>query len=63
MYMMEKEMKDLAWNTFKQTGNINSFMEFKQVQNIEKNRLQNNTIEEKFIKEKNINKFINMQEK
>ena len=30
-------MKDLAWNTFKQTGNIHTFMEFMEMQNIEKN--------------------------
>lgn len=31
--MIEK----LAWNTFKQTGNINSYLEFKEVKNIEEN--------------------------
>ncbi len=35
--MKEKQMKDLAWNTFKQTGNIHTFMEFMEMQNIEKN--------------------------
>ena len=34
---MEKQIKDLAWNTFKQTGNIDTFMELMQVENIEKN--------------------------
>lgn len=34
-------MKDLAWNTFKQTGDINTFMELMQVENIEKNKLKN----------------------
>ena len=38
--MMEKQIKDLAWNTFKQTGNINTFMELMQVENIEKNQQQ-----------------------
>lgn len=33
--MKEKQMKDLAWNTFKQTGNIHTFMEFMEMQNIE----------------------------
>lgn len=33
--MMEKQMKDLAWNTFKQTGNIDTFMEFIKVQNMQ----------------------------
>ena len=35
--MMEKQIKDLAWNTFKQTGNIDTFMELMQVQDIAKN--------------------------
>ena len=39
--MIEKQMKDLAWNTFKQTGNIDTFMELMQVENIEKNKLKN----------------------
>ena len=41
MYMIEKQIKDLAWNTFKQTGNIDTFMELIQVENIEKNTKQN----------------------
>ena len=28
-------IKKIAWNTFKQTGNINTFMELKQIENIE----------------------------
>lgn len=28
-------IKKIAWNTFKKTGNIDTFMEFKQLQNIE----------------------------
>ena len=34
-------LKQLAWNTFKNTGNIDIFMELKQIQNIEKN-IENN---------------------
>ena len=30
-------IKQIAWNTFKNTGNIDTFLEFKQVQNIEEN--------------------------
>lgn len=30
-------IKQLAWNTFKQTGDINTFLELKEVQNIEEN--------------------------
>ena len=29
-------IKQIAWNTFKNTGNINTFMEFIEVENIEK---------------------------
>lgn len=37
---MEKQIKDLAWNTFKQTGNIDTFMELMQVKKIENNAKQ-----------------------
>ena len=30
-------IKNIAWNTFKQTGDINSYLEFKQVENIDEN--------------------------
>lgn len=30
-------IKQIAWNTFKNTGDINAYMEFKQVENIEEN--------------------------
>ncbi len=39
--MIEKQMKDLAWNTFKQTGNIDTFMEFMKIENMQKDKLQN----------------------
>ena len=29
-------IRQIAWNTFKNTGNIDTFLEFKQVQDIEK---------------------------
>ena len=29
-------INNIAWNTFKQTGDINSYLEFKQTQNLEK---------------------------
>lgn len=29
-------IKQMAWNTFKNTGNIDTFLEFKQVKEIEK---------------------------
>lgn len=34
-------IKKLAWNTFKNTGNINTFLELMEVENIEKNLLDN----------------------
>ncbi len=30
-------IKQIAWNTFKNTGDINTFMELMELQNIEKN--------------------------
>jgi len=30
-------IKNLAWNTFKNTGNINTYLELSQVINVEKN--------------------------
>ena len=30
-------IKNIAWNIFKNTGNINSYLEFNEVRNIEKN--------------------------
>ena len=30
-------IKDLAWSTFKNTGNINTFLEFMELKNTEKN--------------------------
>lgn len=30
-------IKDIAWNTFKNTGNLNTFLELKQIENIQKN--------------------------
>ena len=33
-------IKQLAWNTFKNTGDINTFLELVEVENIEKNMLE-----------------------
>lgn len=30
-------IKKIAWNTFKNTGNINTFLEFKQIEDMEEN--------------------------
>lgn len=34
-------IKQLAWNTFKKTGDINSYLEFVEVENMEKQMKQN----------------------
>ena len=34
-------MKNIAWNVFKNTGNINTFLELKQIENIENNNTVN----------------------
>lgn len=39
-------IKDLAWNTFKKTGNINSYLEFVEAGNIERQMEQNLLITE-----------------
>lgn len=33
-------IKQMAWNTFKKTGDINTFLELKQVLNIEQDMMQ-----------------------
>lgn len=40
-------IRRIAWETFKNTGNINTFLEFKQIQNIENNikQIEDNNIE------------------
>lgn len=30
-------IKDIAWNMFKNTGNVDTFLELKQIENIQKN--------------------------
>lgn len=37
-------IKQIAWNTFKNTGNINTYLELVEVKNLEKN-LENNIVE------------------
>ena len=34
---MKKNIKDMAWNMFKSTGNLDTFLELKQIENIESN--------------------------
>ena len=38
-------MKDLAWNIFKETGNINIFLELKQLENSKNNKINNQKVE------------------
>ena len=48
-------LKQIAWNTFKNTGNINTFMELLEVDKIMDNNVENiikNTKENKYINEK-----------
>ena len=39
-------IKNIAWNTFKQTGDIYSYLEFREVKNIEENMKV--TLDEKY---------------
>lgn len=34
---MIKDIKDIAWNMFKTTGNVDTFLELKQIENIQNN--------------------------
>ena len=34
---MKNSIKDMAWNMFKSTGNLNTFLELKQIEDIESN--------------------------
>ena len=33
---MKRMIKEIAWDTFKKTGDINSFLEYKQIESLEK---------------------------
>ena len=39
-------IKNIAWNTFKQTGDINSYLEFREVKKIQENMKV--TLDEKY---------------
>ncbi len=39
-------IKKMAWNTFKNTGSIDSYLELVEVENIEKNIVKNNITNE-----------------
>lgn len=38
-------IKEIAWNTFKNTGNISTFLELKQKENLESNNVYNQKVE------------------
>ena len=50
MHKIKREMmsmiKKIAWETFKNTGDINTFLELKQIEDIEQNIEQSTNIEE-----------------
>ena len=43
---MMSMIKKIAWETFKNTGDINTFLELKQIEDIEQNMEQSTNIEE-----------------
>ena len=49
-------IKKIAWDIFKNTGDINAFLELKQIENIEENVVINNDFENNTNKEKDIEK-------
>ena len=53
-------IKKTAWNAFKNTGDINAFLELKEIENIEKNIIENKDINDIKIEEKNIIKSENL---
>ncbi len=53
-------IKKIAWNAFKNTGDINAFLELKEIENIEKNIIENKDINDIKIEEKSIIKSENL---
>ena len=37
-------IKEIAWNTFKNTGSINTFLELKQIEQIQSNNMYNQKV-------------------
>ena len=56
-------IKKIAWNAFKNTGDINAFLELKEIENIEKNIIENKDINDIKIEEKNINQRLSYYQK
>ena len=46
-------IKKIAWNTFKNTGDINAYLELKQIQNIEQSLINNKNNLQEVIMENN----------
>lgn len=46
-------IKQMAWNTFKNTGSIDSYLELVEVENIERNMMKNQEKQVEEIKNKN----------
>ena len=51
-------IKKIAWNAFKNTGDINAFLELKEIENIEKNIIENKDINDIKIDEK-LSEYVN----
>lgn len=41
-------IKDIAWNMFKSTGNVDAFLELKQIENIQNNLANQQKVERKW---------------
>lgn len=48
----ELMIKKIAWDAFKNTGDINSFLEFKQIENIENNIINKEEVRENGIEKR-----------
>jgi hypothetical protein len=49
-------IKQMAWNTFKNTGNIDSYLELVEIENVEKNIRKEETADNIRMEEDNIKK-------
>ena len=56
-------IKQLAWNTFKNTGDINSFLELVEVENMEKQMKQNINLSNEEKKKPNLGENIGIDTK
>ena len=55
-------IKKIAWDAFKNTGDINTFLEYKQIENIEKNIKKINQLSSEEENIKKINGVTNVKE-